>query len=224
MKNPLVSIEEHLLKILRKGHDPCAKTLIKNARLDLHSSHVIKYFMIASQGKPHILECLIEAGADVNIRDTFGKTALTYAAAAGKKDCVNLLIAAGAEDKNTPLLCAAMENRCECLRILVEAGADVNIKKQSNISALTLVIECPVCVEVLLKAGADVNSRIAYGRSRLLRSLKVGGDLVQCVKLLLKYGADVNYIEKHMSHFAYTCKMRYPLNLVLENSEYLWFY
>ena len=28
----------------------------------------------------------------------------------------------------------------------------------------------------------------------------------------------------HMSHFAYACKMRYPLNLVLEKSEYLWFY
>ena len=25
----------------------------------------------------------------------------------------------------------------------------------------------------------------------------------------------------HMSHFAYACKMRYPLNLVLENIEYL---
>ena len=28
----------------------------------------------------------------------------------------------------------------------------------------------------------------------------------------------------NMSHFAYACKMRYPLNLVLEKSEYLWFY
>ena len=28
----------------------------------------------------------------------------------------------------------------------------------------------------------------------------------------------------HMSHFAYACKMRYPLNLVLENIEYLHFY
>ena len=27
-----------------------------------------------------------------------------------------------------------------------------------------------------------------------------------------------------MSYFAYACKMRYPLNLVLENIEYLWFY
>ena len=28
----------------------------------------------------------------------------------------------------------------------------------------------------------------------------------------------------YMSHFAYACKMRYPLNLVLENIEYLSFY
>ena len=28
----------------------------------------------------------------------------------------------------------------------------------------------------------------------------------------------------YMSHFAYACKMRDPLNLVLENIEYLWFY
>ena len=28
----------------------------------------------------------------------------------------------------------------------------------------------------------------------------------------------------HESHFSYACKMRYPLNLVLDNSEYLWFY
>ena len=27
-----------------------------------------------------------------------------------------------------------------------------------------------------------------------------------------------------MSHFSYTCKMSCPLNLVLENCEYLWFY
>ena len=38
-----------------------------------------------------------------------------------------------------------------------------------------------------------------------------------------KWSTYVNGI-KDMSHFAYACKMRYPLNLVLEKSEYLWFY
>ena len=32
----------------------------------------------------------------------------------------------------------------------------------------------------------------------------------------------MDYID--MSHFTYACKMRYPLNLVLESWEYLWFY
>ena len=31
-------------------------------------------------------------------------------------------------------------------------------------------------------------------------------------------------VKLNMSHFAYACKMRCPLKLVLENSEYLWFY
>ena len=31
-------------------------------------------------------------------------------------------------------------------------------------------------------------------------------------------------IQLNMSHFTYACKMQCPLNLVLENSEYLWFY
>ena len=33
-----------------------------------------------------------------------------------------------------------------------------------------------------------------------------------------------NYRYIDMSHFAYVCKMRCQLNLVLENSKYLWFY
>ena len=32
------------------------------------------------------------------------------------------------------------------------------------------------------------------------------------------------FMVMYMSHFSYSCKMWYPLNLVLENLEYLWFY
>ena len=39
---------------------------------------------------------------------------------------------------------------------------------------------------------------------------------------ILKESCKIEII--YMSHFSYVCKMRYPLNLVLENSEYLWFY
>ena len=46
------------------------------------------------------------------------------------------------------------------------------------------------------------------------------------IKLIFKNVKSIllnNYYLK-MSHFAYACKMRCPLNLVLENSKYLWFY
>ena len=36
--------------------------------------------------------------------------------------------------------------------------------------------------------------------------------------------SSVYCLQMHMSHFTYGCKMQCPLNLVLENSEYLWFY
>ena len=41
----------------------------------------------------------------------------------------------------------------------------------------------------------------------------------KCTKLAIL--ALLPTLYSHMSHFAYACKMRYPLNLVLENIEYL---
>ena len=49
------------------------------------------------------------------------------------------------------------------------------------------------------------------------RTLTVKGRVVMLAGKALSF-------ENDMSHFAYVCKMRHPLNLVLENSEYLWFY
>ena len=40
--------------------------------------------------------------------------------------------------------------------------------------------------------------------------------IVQRLNVLLTFS--------YMSHFSYACKMRYPINLLLENCEYLWFY
>ena len=42
-----------------------------------------------------------------------------------------------------------------------------------------------------------------------------------CLRVLEAFGF---LMLKYMSHFSYVCKMRYPLNLVLESWEYLWSY
>ena len=34
----------------------------------------------------------------------------------------------------------------------------------------------------------------------------------------------LKFMKEDMFHFSYVCKMRYPLNLVLESCKYLWSY
>ena len=59
-----------------------------------------------------------------------------------------------------------------------------------------------VCIEIPLHVGSNSNILSFFPRNPNVR----------------------NYCQMHMSHFAYACKMRYPLNLVLESWKYLWFY
>ena len=42
--------------------------------------------------------------------------------------------------------------------------------------------------------------------------------------MILEWDEHMEFTLTYMSHFAYACKMQDPLNLVLENIEYLWFY
>ena len=57
-------------------------------------------------------------------------------------------------------------------------------------------------------------------------SLAVNIKLDKYIRIILKQGQLEQAFQRiiYMSHFAYACKMWYPLNLVLEKSEYLWFY
>ena len=47
---------------------------------------------------------------------------------------------------------------------------------------------------------------------------------IKILVILLLYCFDMEIRLKYMSHFTYACKMRCPLNLVLENWENLHFY
>ena len=75
---------------------------------------------------------LLETGADPNKFDEISQTALHHAVISGSKECVRMLLDAGAnidahEEQmagNTPLIEAARSGSLEMTRMLVKAGAD----------------------------------------------------------------------------------------------------
>ncbi len=90
-----------------------------------------------------IVRFLLSKGADINLTDAHGDTALGGAAIGGDPAITQLLLDAGSDiehkgdDGLTPLMLAAGANRPESIRVLLTHGADLNYRNASDESALT---------------------------------------------------------------------------------------
>lgn len=121
------------------------------------------------KGRAEQVKTFIDAGVDVNLRDS---------------------------DKWTPLHWAAEECRVESFRLLIQAGADVNATHYLQGTPLHLAAgrACADGVRDLLKAGADVNSDASrYGPTPLHCAAESGN--AQIVKLLIEAGAKLESSE-----------------------------
>lgn len=106
----------------------------------------------AQDGTPEEIKKLLKKGANPEIKDQYGWTALMYAAAATvavypetKPSTASLkaLLAANAEinisdDRgNTPLMIAAIDNKPEFVKLLLSKGANVNATNKKGATALS---------------------------------------------------------------------------------------
>ena len=101
-------------------------------------------------GRPAMFEQFIGAGADVNIQDEYGRTALMVSVYGDENDrlpVMERLIAANAdlniqdassEGRYTALMIAAAVDHCDMVARLVEAGADVTIRNGKGRTALDI--------------------------------------------------------------------------------------
>ena len=132
----------------------------------------------ADRGHENSLNVLIDAGADVNVRDSYGSTSLMIAANRGHENNLKVLIHAGANVNVTDsnglsfLMKAADRGHENSLKVLIHAGADVNAVDNVDRSALMLTASASAnkaeMVQTLIDAGAYMNLTSHYsGRNHV---------------------------------------------------------
>ena len=104
--------------------------------------------VVASRGDkgehPEKIQALLELGADVNVRDYKGKTALHRAATAGFLASMEVLLSHGAaidasdEKGDTPLCDAVRAGRVEAVALLLERGANPTAQNHKGATPVTV--------------------------------------------------------------------------------------
>ena len=159
-------------------------------------------FDIVTSGTPEELEKTIKAGANVNEKDSLGRTPLMIASKSNQNpEVIKILIKAGANvnERNseglTPLMSASASNQNpEITETLIKAGANVNDRTPEGVTPLMLTAynnTNPEVIETLIKAGANVNERGSNGLTPLMLTAHNNTN-PEVIETLIKAGANVN--------------------------------
>ncbi len=163
-----------------------------------------------NEGNYDRVESLLARGADCNVYDHAGQTALIRAVIMGNVKMVELLLMVDAErDKCYKNFLASLKNdenekEPELLPCNVEKMRNshaysklaINAKDSEGANALihATINDCKEIVHLLLDAGVDVNSRTAHDQTAL--AIAAENKFMEIAELLIHYGADVNALDK----------------------------
>lgn len=138
------------------------------------------------------IKALIKSGADVNMKDEHGYTALMLAC---RTQTAQLLIESGADvnvfDKNgqTALMWASTQGNIDRVKLLIKSGADVNaMDKRFGDTALMCASTVDI-TKLLIESGADVNYK---NKLWTVLGHSIYHGQYEKAKELLAVGADIN--------------------------------
>jgi ankyrin repeat protein len=132
------------------------------------------------RGYSEVGSSLIEAGANVNARDSFGVSCLMFSAITGSNGLILKLIEKGADvnaqdnyGRSTLIEALTTENDIplETYKALIDAGSDVNVRIEGGLTPIMLAADGnPEILRLLIDAGADLNASDDQGITVLQRA------------------------------------------------------
>ena len=153
----------------------------------------------------NMAETLIKLGADVNVANSKGFTAIMYAAIHGNSAIMKPLLDAGAplnSRSRSPILWAAHYGKVNAVSELIKRGADLNIPASHGYTALFYAARdgfpLPLVINLLIN-GADPNLKNMYGETPLY--LAAYRRHPKIVATLIKNGADLNLQNRKIARY-----------------------
>ncbi|KAI1125954.1 hypothetical protein F5Y10DRAFT_279158 [Nemania abortiva] len=142
-------------------------------------------------------QLLLASGADIEGKNSMGRTPLMHAIDKGHKTIIQLLLTKGAniETKNrwgqTPLLFAIRRGREAVIRLFLASGANIEAKDDNGVPPLLYAAKNghEAAVRLLLENGANTEAKDNNGTTPLLYAAKYGDEVA--VRMLLANGADI---------------------------------
>ncbi len=187
-----------------QGSVQCVEVLLSLHYIEIDTQYRDSETALMMATQESQLECarlLVDKGADVNIEDIFGRTALMYAVKWGRcSDIAKLLLENGADltrvtrEHHTSILTLAVEAKeVECTQVLLEAGADINAQDRDGETALMVAVKqafMPI-VQLLIRHGVNVNIESSNRQTALLWALyREHKDIVE---MLIEVGVTIDY-------------------------------
>ena len=199
-------MEESLITACDNGDHPLVRSLIKS-EADVNCLVTVGFTQwsplerATHYGYTNIVKLLLEHGANINLQDNDGETALMVASVRAQVNIAKMLLERGAQVdlQNKNGWCALMwpcrEGHVESARVLLEYGATVDLRNKSGNSSLIVAckwgkVRTPQTTKLLLENGAQVNLQNSDGESALMWASI--NRQVDTVKLLLEHGAQAN--------------------------------
>jgi ankyrin repeat protein len=168
-----------LMEVVALGDLDAARILLKN-RANPDGDEQVRdsrpLLLAAHQGMTEMVRLLLDEGADLEIEDQMGLTALHWASREDRLETVQFLLSRGAEidktglDEATPLYSAVSRGALQMTQLLLEGKADINAR-DGDFGQTALILAAKYShvdiLHLLLARGADVHLRDEEGISAL---------------------------------------------------------